>query len=66
MRARNENYRRSAISPTAVAVAAGVLLTAQPMREEFPAGVYRFRTEVCGLLRRTSRFAVTSVSFGIE
>lgn len=38
----------------------------QPVREEFPAGFYRFQTEVSWPLEGDQRFLVTSGTFSIE
>jgi hypothetical protein len=38
----------------------------QPVREEFPAGLYRFRAEVEWPLGENQRFMVTTGSFAIE
>lgn len=38
----------------------------QPVREEFPAGLYRFQTEVSWPLEEDQRFLVTSDTFRIE
>lgn len=38
----------------------------QPVREEFPAGAYRFRTEIVWPLDDNERFEVTTGSFSLE